>query len=562
MTNKEISRYLKETGDLIVLTGGNAFRARAFSNAARTIERMDEQAVDLLADGTLTDVRGIGKGLGDQVQELVETGSFAVREELLGSIPPGILEMLRVKGIGAKTARTIWKSLNVTSIDALEQAAMIGRIAELPGCGEKTQENILEALHAYRRYRSARRYATVYREAAPLVETLRGLDGVEAAEHSGDMRRKMETVSTIDILLGGNVDAIRASLGAHFGTQTDVVAEEVVMTGTLADGLPLRVKVVPIERFGTALWRDTGSAGHIEQFVSERGEPADVSDEATLFATSGMDFIVPELREGDGELDAASKHALPALIEVADIKGSLHNHSTYSDGAHSLEEMAEAARAMGLSYFGICDHSRSLTIAYGLTIERVEEQQEEIRQLNARYTAADTPFRIFSGIESDILVDGALDYPDEVLTTFDLVVASIHSRFNMTRKEATDRLITAIENPYTSILGHMTGRLLLTREGYPVDHDRVIDACAANGVAIEINANPHRLDMDWRYVRRAIDKGVLMSINPDAHSIAELDYHRWGVAVARKGWLTPDRCLNAMTLDQFSAWIDDRRAAS
>ncbi len=560
MTNKQISRYLKETGALIELTGGNVFRARAFANAARTIDRLEEPAVELLANGTLTEVRGIGQGLADQVQELVETGSFPLREQLIGSIPPGVLEMLRVKGIGAKKARTIWKTLDITSLDALEQAAMIGRLAELPGFGEKTQENVLKSLKAYRKYSAARRYASVYREVAPIVDELRGLNGVEHAELSGAMRRKMEIVTAANILLGGDVPTIRHSLAAHFGTEPREIDGDVVLSHELPDGLPLHVMVVPAEEFGTAWWRDTGSDAHIEQFIERFGEPADVDDEMTLFANAGLQFIEPELREGDGELDAAASGPMPRLIEVSDLHGAVHNHSTYSDGAHTLSEMAEAARSMGLSYFGICDHSQSLTIANGLSIERVMEQQREIKALNERYAASGEHFRILSGIESDILVDGSLDYPEEVLATFDLVVASIHSRFNMSEQEATDRLITAIENPYTSILGHMTGRLLLTREGYPVDHDRVIDACAANGVAIEINANPHRLDMDWRYIRRALDAGVLISINPDAHSIDELHYLRWGVAVARKGWLTPARCLNAMPLEQFAAWVDDRRA--
>lgn len=562
MTNKEVSRYLRETADLIILTGGNQFRARAFANAARTIERIEEPVESLLDAGTLTDVRGIGKGLADQIEEIVRTGSFTLREELLGSIPPGIIEMLRVKGIGAKTARTIWKSLNVTSIEALEQAATIGRLAETPGFGEKTQENILKALQAYRRYRSARRYAVVYREAKPLVESLRELDGVTTAELSSDLRRKMETVTSASIIIGGEVDVVRRSLEEFLRLEADEKEDELLFTGTIADGLPLRILVVPTDRFGSELWRDTGSANHIEQFVAGFGEPAPTDNEATIFASAGLQFIPPELREGDGELDAASDGSLPQLIQVKDLKGSLHNHSNYSDGAHSLVEMAEAARSMGLSYFGICDHSRSLTVANGLSIERVREQQEEIRNLNETYRAEGQTFRIFSGIESDILQDGSLDYPDDVLASFDFVVSSIHSHFNMTRKEATARLVKAIENPYTSIVGHMTGRLLLTREGYPVDHNTVIDACAQNNVAIEINANPHRLDMDWRHVRKAVEKGVLISINPDAHSIAELEYHQWGVAVARKGWLTPDRCLNAMTLEQFSAWIDHRRSAA
>lgn len=560
MTNKLIARYLKETGSLIELTGGNPFRARAFTNAARTIERTEDQVVDLLEDGTLTEIRGIGAALADQIQELVSTGSFELREQLIGSIPPGVLEMLRVKGIGAKKARTIWKTLDITSIDELEQAAAIGRLAELPGFGEKTQEKVLAAVQTYRAYSSARRYATAHQEATPVLETLRSIDGVARAEFSGAMRRRLEVVSSVDVLVAGDAEVVVPALIDRLGGEAQEIDGSTILNHTLVDGLVMRIKIVPPAAFGSEWWRDTGSAQHVEQFLAEFGEPADASDEATVFAAAGLPFIAPELREGDGELEAARTRQLPELIVVDDLKGSLHNHSTYSDGAHSLEQMADAARAMGLTYFGICDHSQSLTIANGLTIDRVLQQQEEIRSLNTRYEAEGVDFRIFSGIESDILVDGSLDYPEEILASFDLIVASIHSRFNMTREEATQRLITAVENPYTSILGHMTGRLLLTRDGYPVDHAKVIDACAENGVAIELNSNPHRLDMDWRWVKHALDRGVLISINPDAHSIDELRYVRWGVAVARKGWLTPDRCLNAMPREQFAAWVADRKA--
>ena len=267
------------------------------------------------------------------------------------------------------------------------------------------------------------------------------------------------------------------------------------------------------------------------------------------------------MREDDGELDAAADDTLPQLITVGDLRGTLHNHSTYSDGAHTLRQMAEAARAMGLEYFGVCDHSRSLQIANGLSIERLREQAEEVRALNAAFAAdGGPPFRIFHGSECDILRDGSLDYPDDVLAELDFVVASIHSHFNMTEDEATERLIRAAEHPHVAILGHLTGRLLLSREGYPVDHSRVIAACAAHGVAIEVNANPYRLDIDWRYVREATAQGVPIAINPDAHAIDGLEDVQWGVAVARKGWLTPAQCLNAKSADDFAAWLSARPA--
>lgn len=559
MTNKRIARLLKETGSLIELTGGNEFRARAFANAARTLERTPEPVVDIIERGELTQVRGIGRGLADQIIELVETGTFALRDELIDSIPPGVLEILRLKGIGAKKARTIWKDLNITSITELEEAANIGRVAELPGFGPKSQESVLKAIHAYHKYSSVRRYAGVVIEVTPILEKLRETPGVLRAEFSGDLRRKMETVTSADILCTGDPETIAPALEAALDVEADVENDVITLTKKLPDGLSLNVKAVPPAKFGSVWWEDTGSEAHLARVREHFGDVDDAADEDDVFERFGIAFIAPELREGDDELEAAEAGTLPDLLDLDDLRGSIHNHSTYSDGAHSLREMAEAARAMGLEYFGIADHSRSLVIANGLSIERVEEQHEEIKALNAEFADGGSAFRIFAGIESDILIDGALDYPDEVLASFDYVVASVHSGFNMTKEEATARIITAVENPYTSVLGHMTGRLLLTRDGYPVDHLRIIEACAANNVSIELNANPHRLDMDWRWIREATERGVLISINPDAHSIDELHNVRWGVAAARKGWLTADQCLNAMDINRFSAWLASRR---
>jgi DNA polymerase (family 10) len=313
------------------------------------------------------------------------------------------------------------------------------------------------------------------------------------------------------------------------------------------------------ETFGSALFELTGSERFLAEWRARYGEAAAADSEARIFADSGLPEIPPELREDEAAIDLAENELLPVLIEEADLKGTLHNHSTYSDGAHTLDEMVMAARAMGLSYFGICDHSQSLKIANGLTVDDVRRQQEEIRALNERLQSADPPFRIFSGTESDILADGSLDYPDDVLASFDFVVASVHVGFNMTESQATERVVRAVENPHTRILGHPTGRLLLRREGYPLDHEAVLDACARNRVAVELNANPYRLDLDWRRIRMATEKGVLISINPDAHAIDQLAYTKWGIAVARKGGLTIESCLNAMSLEDFAAWISSRR---
>lgn len=561
MTNTQIARTLDETAALMELTGGNPFRRRAYSNAARIVSRLDEPVVALLEQGSLTDVPGIGAGLEAQIRSLVETGSFDLRDELLSAIPPRLPELLHIQGLGTKKIRQLWDELGITSMDELEAAATEGRLAQVHGFGKKMQERILHGIELHRRYHARRRYAPTLMTVARIVQRLRNVEGIARAELSGELRRKMETVARAEVIVATDDTRRLADVLAEWLTAppAPVEGDGIRFRGELADGLPLDVLCVRPERFGTAWWRQTGAGAHVRAFEAAFGAPEDLPEEERIYERAGLPFIEPELREGQGELDAARRGALPALISVADLRGSLHNHTTFSDGRNTLREMADAARAMGLSYFGICDHSRSLTIASGLSIDEVRRQQDEIRTLNEHYAASgDAPFRIFSGTECDILADGTLDYPDDVLASFDFVVASIHSAFRMTEDQATERVLRAVENPYTSILGHATGRLLLAREGYPLDHERVIAACAAHGVAIELNANPRRLDMDWRWLRTATEQGVFIAINPDAHSTEELYNVQWGVAVARKGWLTAAHCLNALPLDDVAAWMERR----
>ena len=562
MTNKAIARILKETAMLIELTGGNAFRARAYAHAARTIERMETPAAERLVSGGLTDAPGIGAGLEAQIREIVARGSFELRDELLNAIPTGLLDVLRVKGLGPKKVRRLRQALGVTSLEDLEHAAQTGQLSALGGFGKRTEQNILEQIRLLRQYSSRRRLADAFAQTTPLFEALRAEAAVGEVSYAGEMRRALETVGSAEMTAAGDAATVRRVLEAHLDAVRDTEQDgATTFSGTLPDGFTLRLHLVGAERFGTECWRHTGSEAHRRAFVKRFGEPPSFLTETALFEHFGLSFIPPELREGADEIDLAASGALPDLVTVEDLEGSLHNHSTYSDGAHSLREMAEAARARGHSYFGICDHSRSLTVAHGMPIPRVRRQREEIARLNARYAEdGGAPFRIFAGIESDILADGSLDYPDEILASFDLVVASIHSGFHMTEAEATARLVRAVENPFTTILGHPTGRLLLAREGYPIDHEAVIEACAEHGVAIELNANPYRLDLDWRWIRFATGRGVLISINPDAHATEQLDLVRWGVATGRKGFLTADQCLNARPLEAFTAWLDDRKA--
>ena len=542
---------------MIDLTGGNPHRSRALGNAGRTLERIDERVVDLLEQGTLTSIRGIGDRLANQIQEIVDTGTFEAREELLGAIPAGVLDIMRVKGLGAKKARAIWQQLNIISLTELEHAAASGQLASLDGFGQKTQDNILKNIVLLKSYSSKGRYADVLSMLASPLEALKTAPGIDQVWITGELRRKMETIEHVELVVqSSSPPDVQKACETVWNPTEPFSRDDARIQGTLPNGIPITVHITGAANAGTVLWKTTGSPAHCEAFEDAHGPAADVQDEGVLYEKANLPHIPPELREHTGELELTE---LPALITTSDLNGTLHNHSTYSDGAHTLQQMADRSREMGLSYFGICDHSRSLVVANGLSIERVQQQQDEIKALNASYAEAQgQPFKIFSGIESDILADGSLDYPDDVLHTFDFVVASVHTRMNMAVDEATSRLIKAIENPYTRILGHPTGRILLVREGYPIDYERVLDACAAHGVAIELNANPYRLDLDWRWIRTATEKGILISINPDAHAMDGLYDVQWGVEVARKGWLTAEQCLNALSLDAFEQWVANR----
>jgi DNA polymerase (family 10) len=553
MTNKEIASVLQETADLIELTDGNPHRARAFSRAARVLGNLDDPVPDRLASDTLTEVSGIGDAMADHVADVVQTGTFPLHDELQNAIPPGLLEVMRVKGLGTKRTRRLWQELDVTSLDELEHAAETDRITTLSGFGAKTQENILENVRRLRAYDSQWRFAEAWTAVTSLLDDLRAIDAVERAELTGALRRHTETVERAEVLLATtDKGRVKKELDELFADSLSPVEDG--FTTTLPNGLPLHLHLSPPVRFGTAWWETTGSEAHREAFEAAHGSPADHDTEGSLFDTADLPVIPPELRENRGELDAAAQNALPNLLTVDELQGCLHNHSTYSDGSHSLRTMAEAAQSLGFSYFGICDHSQSLQIASGLSPDEVRTQHDEVQALNEELPS---DFRLFHGIESDVLRDGSLDYEDDLLSIFDFVVASVHTGFSMTEEEATERVVRAIRNPYTRILGHPTGRLLLVREGYPLDHARVIDACAEHDVAIELNANPYRLDLDWRWVDRALEQDVLISINPDAHATGELEYVRWGVAVGRKGGLTAEHCLNAKSLADFTDWLDE-----
>lgn len=555
MTNKQIARHLAGLAELIELTGGNAFRARALAAAGRAIERERVPIAARLAEGTAADLPGVGKGIARDLAELVETGTLAAAETLRATLPPGLPEVLRVKGLGVRKVRTLWTEAGVASLDDLEAAAASGRLAALPGFGARTATNVLEAVARLRTYRGRRHLRDATRVATEWRARLADA-GIEAAA-AGAVRRQCNTVAEVRLVTRATAEAVATTFpDATAGPDGVRVAVE-------PDGFAVVVCPAP-DSFGHTLWRETGPPEHLDaveaRLGADRPDAAEADPEryeAALYRAAGLAVVPPPLRDDPHWLDAAARGPLPTLVTVDDLRGTLHNHTTASDGSASLAEMVEAAAARGLGYFGVCDHSQSLSVAHGLSVERLAAQRREVDAVNA----ASGPVRVFAGSEVDVLADGALDFPDDVLAGLDLVVASVHQGFGMSEDEATARVVRAVSNPYVDILGHPTARLLLRREGYPLDHAAVLDACAAHGVAVELNANPWRLDLDWQWVRHAVARGVPVAINPDAHSPDDLDNVTWGILSAQKGGLTAADTLTSRDADALAAWLSSRRPA-
>ena len=566
---KAAAVFVEEYGVLLELSGANAFRVRAYTNAVRALETLAAPLDEMLAAGTLTEVKGIGKSVAELVAEFAETGTARAYEELRTTVPAGLLEMLRVPGLGPRKIIAIREALGVADLDALAEAARAGQLADLKGFGKKTQENILKGIDYIRAHQGRFRADIARASADELLETLAQLPQTERVEVAGSLRRAKETVKDIDFVVSGtDAKAIAAAFVGHPEVEEILAQGETKSSVRLKNGLQADLRVVTAAQFPYVLHHFTGSKEHnvalraraqarglkINEYGLYRGEAlVECGDEAAFFAAMDLAHIPPELREGMGEIAAAEAGALPELVTAADIRGMLHVHSTYSDGADSLAAMAAAVRARGYEYLGMADHSQSAAYAGGLKPDAVKRQWEEIDRLNEEMA----PFRIFKGIESDILTDGALDYDDDILAQFDYTVVSVHSQFNLDRDKMTDRIVRAIEHPAATIVGHLTGRLLLDREGYQVDIDRIVAAAAEHGVAIEINAHPARLDIDWRHVKKARDQGVSIAINTDAHSIGGLDHLPYGIGIGRKGWLRAEDVPNALDADTIAAWFQN-----
>jgi DNA polymerase (family X) len=544
---RDVAHVLTRISDLLVVRGANRFQAKAYRTAARAVRELT--AADLRArvrSGRLADVRGIGPSTAAVITELVDTGESSLLERLRAETPPGLIDVLRIPGLTLEQVQRFHAELGIDSLESLEQTALDGRLGRLPRIGPKTVERILRGIAQVRHTSTLTRYPEAAAEAERVRATVAAHPDVDQATIAGSVRRYADVVADIDVVAVCRGDPTAVAAAFARGAPPD--ADGAVRV-RFVDGVTLDLTCVAPERFAAALWRATGSADHVAQVAAHaarRGLPIAGDSEQALYAALGLAYIEPELREGTGEVDAARTGRLPSLVTPADIRGVLHAHSTYSDGRATIDAMAAGARARGWRYLGISDHSRSAFYAGGMRPDAVVAQHEEIDRLNAASTDG---FRILKGIEADILPDGTVDQGSAPLDRFDYVIASIHSRFSMDRARMTARVLRALDNPYVRILGHPTGRLLLTREPYDIDLDAVLAKAAALGVAVELNADPNRLDLSWRWCQAAKRAGATVVIGPDAHSVDGLDYMALGVAMARKGWLEPSDIMNTRDAD-------------
>jgi DNA polymerase (family 10) len=573
MDNKAIAGILYETADLLEIDGQDSFRIRSYRNAAEAIEAQTQQIADLINEPKkVLAIPGIGKGMLVNMQEMFKEGKLSLHAELLKKYHPSMLDLLKIQGLGPKTIALIWSAYQVSDLEGVAKLAREGKIRELPRMGEKQEQKLLKAIEEYRRIAGRFLLDAGEREADKIIEHLRDYSGVEKITPAGSLRRGRETVGDLDILVTGKAccdDAAREKLIEHViklpGLMEIIARGENKVSFRLRGGMQVDVRLLPPESFGAAMQYFTGSKAHnvaLRQRALKMGytlseyslakldteKPVAGKTEEEIYAKLKLDYIPPELRENLGEIDAAEAHTLPTLITQADLQGDVHMHTVETDGRNTIEEMAEAAKEHGYKYMAITDHSKNLAFANGLDDKRAVEHIHRIRAVNDKLG----DIRIFAGIEVDILADGALDLSDSVLEQMDIVIASVHSHFNQTPAEMTDRLLKAVENPNTSLLGHPTGRLLLRREAYGFDIDAVLKAATQKKVAMELNAYPDRLDLNDRHLRLAKEHGVKVVINTDSHHTSHMDKIRFGILQARRAWLTKEDVLNTWPLQKFA----------
>jgi DNA polymerase (family 10) len=578
MNKDEIADVFENIARLLELKGENPFKVRAYTHAARALETLSEPLETLIVEDRLTAVDGIGKATGEKIAELFTHARLDYYDNLREEFPPDILTLFDIQGLGAKKIKVLWDTLKVHSVTNLERACKDGSVASLPGFGEKTAANILKGIEHMRSHAGEFRFGDVAQIAEGLLDDLRGHKDVNLAQIAGSFRRKKEIVRDLDFIVSTkHPEAVMAFFTAHPLVENVLAHGATKSSVILKSGIQCDLRAVTGPEFPFALNYFTGSKEHNVRMRSralsrgwslneyrfsaaegrELQQPLpEIHEEADIYRALDLDPVEPELREDRGEIDAAEKHKLPHLIEWSNLRGTFHNHTTASDGRATLEDMVAAAKELGLEYLGIADHSKASFQANGLDETRLAAQVARIAELNA----ADSEFRIFAGTECDILKDGSLDFPDEVLATLDYVVASVHSSFTMPEAEMTKRIIRAMENPHVTMIAHLTGRLLLSREPYQVNIPAILDAAAATGTIIELNANPRRLDMDWRWWPLAKEKGVKCSINPDAHSTAGLQDLIFGVGIARKGWLSKSDVINTLSLARIESVLKAKRS--
>jgi DNA polymerase (family 10) len=556
MDNYEIADAFSLLSKLMDIHGENSFKSKNYSIAAFNIEKLPNQLA-AMDTAEISSLKGIGDSTAKKIHEMLSTGSMKALADIIMLTPPGILEMMQIKGIGPKKINTIWKEMEIESVGELLYACNENRLTLYKGFGAKTQDNIKETIEYYLSQQGYFLYQQAEALAEKIIAVMQEAFPTNKIFITGDYRRqaeiieKLEFVSDIDKLQVQNF--LEQQTGFHF-----ISDEEEALTFRLESGPGIKWYYTTKQKLVQTLFLTTGgkefSENFKENFADILAGSGSLNNEKKIFERAGIQYVDPCLRDSEGIIEKAGTQSIDKLIQPDDIKGIIHCHSTWSDGTHTIAAMAKAARDIGLEYLVISDHSRSAGYANGLTVDRLKLQHDEIDMLNKELT----PFKIFKSIESDILVDGNLDYPAEVLATFDLVIASVHSVLKMTEEKAMARLIKAIENPYTTILGHMTGRLLLSRSGYPINHKKIIEACAANKVVIELNAHPRRLDMDWRWIPYAIEKGVLISIDPDAHAIEGFRDTKYGVLTAQKGMLTAAHNLSSFGLKEFEDYLQSK----
>ncbi len=574
---------LEQIATLLELKGENPFKIRAYANAARAIETFGGNISNLQDEEALAKIPGIGKSIADKIKELVATGSLKYLEELRAEFPAAILQLFSISGLGAKKIKALYDKLHISSIEQLREACETGRVAELPGFGETTQAKICKAIEERAKHSGYFQFGQIAQETETLKSDLAGHPDALQVDVAGSYRRRKEVVHDVDLVVATKKpDAITKFFVVHPLVESIIAQGPTKSSVRLRSGVQCDLRVVSAAEYPFALAYFTGNKEHNIELRSralQRGwtlneyrlaplppnpktkkkRPAEkipkVRDEADLYQAVDLDFIAPELRENSGEFEAAEKHSLPRLIEKENLRGTFHCHTTASDGHNTLEEMAEAAQALGLEYLGIAEHSRSSIQARGLDEAKLRAQVAAIRKLNKKFDS----FRLFAGVECDILRDGSLDFEDKVLSELDYVVASIHSVFNLSEPDMTRRVIRAMENPFVTMLAHPTGRLLLKREPYQIDIPAILDAGAETGTWVELNAAPKRLDLDWRWWPRAKEKGVKCVIDPDAHRAERLQDLWFGIGIARKGWLTKEDVVNCLPLGKIEQALQAKR---